>query len=617
MQKELAKTYDPQGIEDRIYKNWEEKKYFHAEVDHSKTPFTIVIPPPNITGQLHMGHALDNTLQDILIRYKRMQGYNALWQPGTDHASIATEVKVIDSLREQGIEKADLGREGFLEKCWDWRREYGGRIVNQLKKLGSSCDWDRERFTMDEGCNKAVTEVFCKMHKKGWIYKGSRIINWCPVCKTSISDAEVQYEEQNGHFWHIKYPLIEDDGSISTTRFLEFATTRPETMLGDTAVAVHPEDERYADLIGKKVWLPFVDRQIPIVADTYVDREFGTGVVKITPAHDPNDFEVGRRHNLPEINIMNDDATINKNGAKFEGMDRYEARKQIVKELEEMGMFAEEYKQPIPKYARTIGVVTAPTGAAVQDIRNIAGRRNPYVQLILYPALVQGEGAAPSIVNGIHALEHLGVDVIIVGRGGGSIEDLWAFNEEIVARAIFECSVPVISAVGHQTDWTIADYVADLRAPTPSAAAELAVYDYAQTQAAFTQIRQQLDRELRRKLTLSRTKLEQQKMRLRYLSPQNRLNENRRRTLEYEEKLAQAMNTLLKERRHQLSLLAGTLESYSPAKKLSMGYAFVQAEDGHALRSVKQVEPKDEITVHLLDGEISATVLKKNPKENK
>lgn len=290
---------------------------------------------------------------------------------------------------------------------------------------------------------------------------------------------------------------------------------------------------------------------------------------------------------------------------------------QLKKELEEMGMFAEEYKQPIPKYARTIGVVTAPTGAAVQDIRNIAGRRNPYVQLILYPALVQGEGAAPSIVNGIHTLEHLGVDVIIVGRGGGSIEDLWAFNEEIVARAIFECSVPVISAVGHQTDWTIADYVADLRAPTPSAAAELAVYDYAQTQAAFSQIRQQLDRELRRKLTLSRTKLEQQKMRLRYLSPQNRLNENRRRALDYEEKLAQAMNTLLKERRHQLSLLAGTLESYSPAKKLSMGYAFVQAADGQALRSVKQVEPEDEITVHLLDGEISATVLKKNPKENK
>ena len=354
MRRELAKTYDPQGIEDRIYKNWEEKKYFHAEVDHSKTPFTIVIPPPNITGQLHMGHALDNTLQDILIRYRRMQGYNALWQPGTDHASIATEVKVIDALREQGIEKADLGREGFLEKCWDWRKEYGGRIVNQLKKLGSSCDWDRERFTMDEGCNRAVTEVFCKMHEKGWIYKGSRIINWCPVCRTSISDAEVQYEEQNGHFWHIKYPLIEDDGSISTTRFLEFATTRPETMLGDTAVAVHPEDERYADLIGKKVWLPFVDRQIPIVADTYVDREFGTGVVKITPAHDPNDFEVGKRHGLPEINIMNDDATINANGAKFAGMDRYEARKQIVKELEQMGFLVriEDYTHNVGTHDR-------------------------------------------------------------------------------------------------------------------------------------------------------------------------------------------------------------------------------------------------------------------------
>ena len=293
---------------------------------------------------------------------------------------------------------------------------------------------------------------------------------------------------------------------------------------------------------------------------------------------------------------------------------KFEALKQ---ELEEMGMFAAEYKQPIPSYAMKIGVVTAPTGAAVQDIRNIAGRRNPYVQLILYPALVQGEGAAPSIVNGIHALERLGVDVIIVGRGGGSIEDLWAFNEEIVARAIFECSVPVISAVGHQTDWTIADYVADLRAPTPSAAAELAVYDYAQTKTAFVQIRQRLDRELRRKLTLSRTKLEQQKMRLRYLSPQNRLNENRRRTLDYEEKLTQAMSALIQERRHQLSLLAGTLESYSPAKKLSMGYAFVQAKDGHALRSVKQVEPKDEITVYLLDGEISATVLKKNPKESK
>ena len=350
MRKELAKTYDPQGIEDRIYKNWEDKKYFHAEVDYSKKPFTIVIPPPNITGQLHMGHALDNTMQDILIRFKRMQGYNALWQPVTDHAAIATEVKVIDALKEQGIDKNDLGREGFLEKCWDWRKEYGTRIVNQLKKLGSSCDWDRERFTMDEGCSNAVQEVFIKMHEKGWIYKGSRIINWCPVCKTSISDAEVQYEDQAGHFWHIKYPLIEEDGSISKTRFLEFATTRPETMLGDTAVAVHPEDDRYKDVIGRKVWLPFVDRQIPIVADEYVDREFGTGVVKITPAHDPNDFEVGKRHHLPEINILNDDATINANGGKFVGMDRYECRKQIVKELDEMGLLVE-----IEDYSHNVG----------------------------------------------------------------------------------------------------------------------------------------------------------------------------------------------------------------------------------------------------------------------
>ena len=354
MRKMLAKTYDPQGIEDRIYKIWEDKKYFHAEVDHSRTPFTIVIPPPNITGQLHMGHALDNTMQDILIRWKRMQGYNTLWQPGTDHASIATEVKIINNLKEQGISKQDLGREKFLEYCWDWRREYGGRIVNQLKKLGSSCDWDRERFIMDEGCNKAVTEVFVKMHEKGWIYKGSRIINWCPVCNTSISDAEVQYEEQAGHFWHIKYPLIEEDGRISETTFLEFATTRPETMLGDTAVAVHPEDERYNDLIGRYVWLPFVDRKIPIVADEYVDREFGTGVVKITPAHDPNDFEVGKRHNLPEINIMNDDATINENGGKFCGMDRYEARAQIVKELGEMGLLVsiEDYTHNVGTHDR-------------------------------------------------------------------------------------------------------------------------------------------------------------------------------------------------------------------------------------------------------------------------
>ena len=354
MRKELASTYDPRDIEDRIYHRWEEKKYFHAEVDHSRKPFTIVIPPPNITGQLHMGHALDNTLQDILIRFRRMQGYNALWQPGTDHASIATEVKVIDAIKAEGLTKADLGREKFLERCWDWRKEYGGRIVRQLKKLGSSCDWDRERFTMDEGSNRAVNTSFIKMYKKGWIYKGNRIINWCPVCRTSISDAEVEYEEQNGHFWHIKYPLIEADGSISSTRFLEFATTRPETMLGDTAVAVNPEDERYTDLVGQMVWLPFVDRQIPIIADEYVDMEFGTGVVKITPAHDPNDFEVGLRHDLPQINILNDDATINENGGKFCGMDRYECRKQIVEELDQMGLLVriEDYSHNVGTHDR-------------------------------------------------------------------------------------------------------------------------------------------------------------------------------------------------------------------------------------------------------------------------
>ncbi len=350
MAKELAKTYDPKGIEDRLYEKWLEKKYFHAEVDHTKKPFTIVIPPPNITGQLHMGHALDNTMQDILIRFKRMQGYNALWQPGTDHASIATEVKIIEKMKEEGIDKHDLGREKFLERAWDWKREYGGRIISQLKKLGSSCDWDRERFTMDEGCNKAVTEVFCKMHEKGWIYKGARIINWCPVCNTSISDAEVEYQEQAGHFWHIKYPLIAEDGTVSTTEFLEFATTRPETMLGDTAVAVNPEDDRYKALIGRKVMLPIIGREMPIVADNYVDMEFGTGVVKITPAHDPNDFEVGKRHDLPIVNVMNDDATINKNGGKFEGMDRYEARAAIVKELDEMGLLVE-----IEDYSHNVG----------------------------------------------------------------------------------------------------------------------------------------------------------------------------------------------------------------------------------------------------------------------
>lgn len=350
MSKELAKTYDPKGMEDRIYQNWLDKNYFHAEVDYSKKPFTIVIPPPNITGQLHMGHALDNTMQDILIRYKRMQGYNALWQPGTDHASIATEVKIIEALKAEGIDKSDLGREKFLERAWEWKAEYGGRIINQLKKLGSSCDWERERFTMDEGCNKAVTEVFCKMHEKGWIYKGSRIINWCPVCNTSISDAEVEYEEQQGHLWHIKYPLVDENGQPSTTEFLTFATTRPETMLGDTAVAVNPKDERYTKLHGKQVWLPLVNKPIPVVEDEYVDMEFGTGVVKITPAHDPNDFEVGKRHNLPEVNIMNDDATINNNGGKYAGMDRYEARKAIVTELTEQGLLVK-----IEDYAHNVG----------------------------------------------------------------------------------------------------------------------------------------------------------------------------------------------------------------------------------------------------------------------
>ena len=329
---EMEKTYNPAAIEEKIYDRWLQKKYFHAEVDRSKKPFTIVMPPPNITGQLHMGHALDNTMQDILIRCKRMQGYEALWQPGTDHASIATEVKIINKLKEEGISKEELGREGFLEKAWEWKEEYGGRIIKQLKKLGSSADWDRERFTMDEGCSKAVEEVFCKLHEKGYIYKGSRIINWCPVCKTSISDAEVEHVEQVGHFWHIKYPVAGEPG-----RFIEIATTRPETLLGDTAVAVHPEDERYMDLIGKNVILPLVGREIPVVGDLHADKNKGTGAVKITPAHDPNDFEVGKRHNLPEINVMNDDGTINKLGGKYAGLDRYEARKQIVADLDAQG----------------------------------------------------------------------------------------------------------------------------------------------------------------------------------------------------------------------------------------------------------------------------------------
>ena len=331
--KELAKTYDPKSIEDRLYKKWEDNGYFHAEVDRSKKPFTIVMPPPNITGQLHMGHALDNTMQDILTRYKRMQGYNALWQPGTDHASIATEVKVIENLKKQGIDKRDLGREGFLEKCWEWRDEYGSRIINQLKKMGSSADWSRERFTMDKGCSDAVLEVFIKLYEKGLIYKGSRIVNWCPVCKTSISDAEVEHEEQDGFFWHINYPVVGEAG-----RFVEIATTRPETLFGDTAVAVNPDDERYQDIIGKMLKLPMTDREIPVIADSYVDKEFGTGCVKITPAHDPNDFEVGKRHNLEEIVVINDDATMNSKAGKYAGMDRYECRKALVEDLEKEGL---------------------------------------------------------------------------------------------------------------------------------------------------------------------------------------------------------------------------------------------------------------------------------------
>ena len=333
MSKELEKNYNPSEIEDRLYQKWLDKKYFHAEVDRSKKPFTIVMPPPNITGKLHMGHALDNTMQDIIIRFKRMQGYEALWVPGTDHASISTEVKVTNALKEEGIDKHELGREGFLKRTWEWKKEYGGTITSQLKKIGSSCDWDRERFTMDEGCSKAVLEVFCKLYEKGLIYKGSRIVNWCPVCNTSISDAEVEHEEQAGHFWHINYPVVGEEG-----KFVEIATTRPETLLGDSALAVNPDDERYTDLIGKEVYLPLTDRKIPIIADSYVDKEFGTGVVKITPAHDPNDFEVGKRHNLPEINILNDDATINNLGGKYAGMDRYEARKAMVADLDAQGL---------------------------------------------------------------------------------------------------------------------------------------------------------------------------------------------------------------------------------------------------------------------------------------
>ncbi len=331
----LDKNYNPASFEDRIYKNWMDKGYFHAEADENKKPFTIVIPPPNVTGQLHMGHAFDETLQDILIRYKRMQGYSALWMPGTDHAGIATQIKVEAELRKDGLTRYDLGREKFLERVWDWKKEYGGKIINQLKKLGSSCDWERERFTMDEGCSKAVREVFVNLYNKGLIYQGPRIINWCPHCVTALSNEEVEHAEQQGNFWHIKYPIKDSDG------YVVIATTRPETLLGDTAVAVNPEDERYKDLVGKTLILPLVNREIPVIADEYVDKEFGTGCVKITPAHDPNDFEVGKRHNLEIIKVMNDDATINEYGGKYQGMDRYEARKTMVADLDAMGLLVE------------------------------------------------------------------------------------------------------------------------------------------------------------------------------------------------------------------------------------------------------------------------------------
>ena len=331
MGKQLDKTYEPKSVESRLYDFWQKNGYFHAEPDKSKKPYTIVMPPPNITGQLHMGHALDNTLQDILTRFRRMQGYCTLWLPGTDHASIATEAKIVAAMAEEGVTKDDLGRDGFLERAWEWKKVYGGRITEQLRKMGSSCDWSRERFTMDEGCSKAVKEVFVNLYNKGLIYRGERIINWCPHCKTSISDAEVEYTEQDGFFWHLRYPLTDGSG------FIELATTRPETLLGDTAVAVHPDDERYKVLVGKTLTLPLVGREIPIVADSYVDPEFGTGVVKITPAHDPNDFEVGLRHNLEVITVLDDGAVINENGGKYQGLDRYEARKRIVEDLEKGG----------------------------------------------------------------------------------------------------------------------------------------------------------------------------------------------------------------------------------------------------------------------------------------
>ncbi len=345
MARELAKVYDPKSVEDRTYAFWQQGNFFHAEVDPKKEPYTIVIPPPNITGQLHMGHALDETFQDVLIRWRRMQGRSALWLPGTDHASIATEAKIVAAMKEEGLTKEDLGREKFLERAWAWKEKYGGRIVEQLKKLGSSCDWERERFTLDEGCNRAVNEVFCRLYEKGIIYRGERIINWCPHCLTSISDAEVEYEDQAGHFWHIRYPIVGMEG-----QFIEIATTRPETMLGDTAVAVNPGDERYKHLVGKMLLLPLVNKEIPLIADEYVEQEFGTGCVKITPAHDPNDYEVGLRHSLPVINIMNEDGTINQNGGRYAGMDRYAARKAIVAELEAQG-----YLVRVEDYSHNVG----------------------------------------------------------------------------------------------------------------------------------------------------------------------------------------------------------------------------------------------------------------------
>ena len=345
MARELAKVYDPGSVEDRTYAFWQEGNFFHAEIDHEKEPYTIVIPPPNITGQLHMGHALDETFQDVLIRWRRMQGRSALWLPGTDHASIATEAKIVAAMKEEGLTKEDLGREKFLERAWAWKEKYGGRIVEQLKKLGSSCDWERERFTLDEGCNRAVNEVFCRLYEKGIIYRGERIINWCPHCLTSISDAEVEYEDQAGHFWHVRYPIVGMEG-----QYIEIATTRPETMLGDTAVAVNPEDERYKHLVGKMLLLPLVNKEIPLIADPYVEKDFGTGCVKITPAHDPNDYEVGLRHDLPVLNIMNENGTINQNGGKYAGMDRYAARKAIVADLEAQG-----YLVRVEDYSHNVG----------------------------------------------------------------------------------------------------------------------------------------------------------------------------------------------------------------------------------------------------------------------